>query len=339
MPDARSSTEQSGDSQGNEPPVPQSISMKELMGFALIVLLAVTISWASQAQLGWGEFLGPFHILLLHFPVVLLVLMAGLEVAWWRRGGEELRRIILWMMQLTVASTLLTVGLGVFLAREGGYNPEALEDHQNYGLAVMWTSVLTVALLTWANKLENHWLRQGYRLVLGATVVLMIMVGHSGGNLSHGDKFLVKHLPESLKRWLGEATPNPSSKGIIPLENGQDTRDEFTSVIWPILEKRCIKCHGPKKQKGEYRVDEKESLFGGGESEEISIEPGDPAGSSLIRMILLHMDHDEVMPPEGKGQVTEEEAWKLINWIKKGAPITKIPTLEPPGKKTPDEEK
>ena len=316
MPDARSNTEQPEHSQGAEPRTSQSSSIKELVGFGLMILLAAAISWASQAQLGWGKFLGPFHILLLHFPVVLLVLMAGLEVVWWCRGGEELRRIILWMMQLTVASTLLTVGLGVFLAGEGVLDPD-LEDHQNYGLAIMWTSVLAVALLTWANKFENHWLRKGYRLVLGATLVLAVMVGHSGGNLSHGDQFLVKHLPESLKRWLGEATPPP------PPPNGQDTQDEFTSVIWPILEKRCIKCHGPKKQKGEYRVDEKESLFGGGESEEISIEPGDPAGSSLIRMILLHMDHDEVMPPEGKGQVTEEEAWKLINWIQKGAPFTK----------------
>ncbi len=332
MPDAPSSTDRIEDPQGTEPPVSQSVSMRELVGFVLMVLLAVAISWASQAQLGWGEFLGPFHILLLHFPVVLLVLMAGLEVAWWRRGGEELHRIILWMMQLTVTSTLLTVGLGVFLAREGGYNPEALEDHQNYGLAVMWTSVLAVALLTWANKLENHRLRQGYRLVLGTTLVLMIMVGHSGGNLSHGDKFLIKHLPESVKRWLGKGTPTPNSKAVTPTDNGQDTQDEFTSVIWPILEERCINCHGPKKQKGEYRVDEKETLFGGGESEEISIEPGDPAGSSLIRMILLSMDNDEVMPPEGKGQVTEEETWKLINWIKKGAPFTKFPEAAEPDK-------
>jgi uncharacterized membrane protein len=334
MPDAPSSTEQPENPQGVEPPVSQSISMKELVGFTLMVLLAVAISWASQAQLGWGKFLGPFHILLLHFPVVLLVLMAGLEVIWWRRGGEELRRIILWMMQLTVASTLLTVGLGVFLAREGGYNPEALDDHQNYGLAVMWTSVLAVALLTWANKLESHRLRQGYRLVLGATLVLMIMVGHSGGNLSHGDKFLIKHLPESIKGWLGKATtPTTNPKGVTPPKNGQDTQDEFTRVIWPILEERCIKCHGPKKQKGEYRVDKKETLFGGGESEEISIEPGDPAGSSLIRMILLHMDHDEVMPPEGKGEVTEEETWKLINWIKKGAPFSSFPVASAtPGK-------
>ena len=160
----------------------------------------------------------------------------------------------------------------------------------------------------------------------------MIMVGPSGGNLSHGDKFLIKHLPESVKRWLGKGTPTPNSKAVTPTDNGQDTQDEFTSVIWPILEERCINCHGPKKQKGEYRVDEKETLFGGGESEEISIEPGDPAGSSLIRMILLSMDNDGVMPPEGKGQVTEEETWKLINWIKKGAPFTKFPEAAEPDK-------
>ena len=67
------------------------------------------------------------------------------------------------------------------------------------------------------------------------------------------------------------------------------------------------------------RVDDRESLLIGGESEEPALVPGDPAKSSLIRVILLPQDHEEVMPPKGKGQVSAEEVTKLIEWIQKGA--------------------
>jgi hypothetical protein len=236
-----------------------------------------------------------------------------MEVAWWRHGGEELRRIILWLMQLSVASTLLTVGLGIFLSRQGGYDAQLVQAHRNYGLGVMWVSIVALALLTWANHLENHRLRHGFRAALAGILVLLVMVGHSGGTLTHGSQFFLKNAPPFLQSWLGE-TPSALSS---------DEKSRFTRDIWPILETRCLKCHGPDKQKGDLRVDDRESLLAGGDSELPALVPGDPASSLLIQRILLTENHDDVMPSKGKGRVTKEEAMKLIEWIQDGATFSK----------------
>ena len=88
--------------------------------------------------------------------------------------------------------------------------------------------------------------------------------------------------------------------------------------VWPILQNRCIKCHGPDKSKGDLRVDDRDSLLMGGDTEKPALVPGDPASSSIIRVILLPENHDEKMPPKGKGQISSEEISKLIEWVQKG---------------------
>ena len=40
---------------------------------------------------------------------------------------------------------------------------------------------------------------------------------------------------------------------------------DFSKHIKPILRKTCIRCHGPKKQKSEYRLDSREAALAGGE--------------------------------------------------------------------------
>ena len=148
--------------------------------------------------------------------------------------------------------------------------------------------------------------------------MLLVMVGHSGGTLTHGSQFFLKNAPPFLQSWLGETPAVPSP----------DEKSRFTRDIWPILETRCVKCHGPEKQKGDLRVDNRESLLAGGDSEKPALVPGDPASSLLIQRILLTEDHDDVMPTTGKGRVTKEEAMKLIEWIQDGAQFTKAPTKE-----------
>jgi hypothetical protein len=64
-----------------------------------------------------------------------------------------------------------------------------------------------------------------------------------------------------------------------PLLAAQETID-FKQQIEPILKENCLKCHGPKKEESDFRVDRKSSLFGGGGSGIETILPGNPAGQS-----------------------------------------------------------
>ena len=93
---------------------------------------------------------------------------------------------------------------------------------------------------------------------------------------------------------------------------------DFKQDISPILAEHCLKCHGPEKQKGKFRMDSKEAAFKGGKSDKSSIVAGDPDKSEIIHRINLAKDNDEAMPPEG-GPLPEALRNKLKEWVKAGA--------------------
>lgn len=105
----------------------------------------------------------------------------------------------------------------------------------------------------------------------------------------------------------------------IPQALGQTT-SHYEDVISPLLEKHCAGCHGPLKQKSEYRVDLVERLFKGGDSETIAITPGDLQKSYLIEKIFSQ-DEDDVMPPVKKPPLTLVEKKILEKWVSDGAHV------------------
>lgn len=287
--------------------------MRDKIFLAFLFFVCCLLSWVSQIDFKWGLFFGPFHVVMLHFPLVLLLVVAILEVVWYRRKGEELRLIIYRMTQITVVCTVISAGLGILLAQSGGYNIQAMQDHKNYGLAVMWSSVLAMGFLTFELKNSSVKLRNGFRGSIAVIVGLLPLVGHSGGTMTHGSGFLIKNAPNSVKSWFNSKTGENRVQNFEKKESKSLWND-----VWPILQNRCIKCHGPDKSKGDLRVDDRDSLLMGGDTEKPALVPGDPASSSIIRVILLPENHDEKMPPKGKGQISSEEISKLIEWVQKG---------------------
>ena len=93
---------------------------------------------------------------------------------------------------------------------------------------------------------------------------------------------------------------------------------DFQKDIAPILADNCLKCHGPEKQKGKYRIDSKEAAFKGGKSEKAGVVAGDPDKSEILLRVNLGKDSDELMPPEG-GPLPEPARAKLKEWVKDGA--------------------
>ncbi len=92
----------------------------------------------------------------------------------------------------------------------------------------------------------------------------------------------------------------------------------FKELVTPILEAKCIGCHGADKQKGKLRLDTIEAILKGG-SEGLAVVAGNVTESSLIERSLLPIDDDEHMPPEKKPQLTKEEIAVLDFWIRSGA--------------------
>jgi mono/diheme cytochrome c family protein len=96
---------------------------------------------------------------------------------------------------------------------------------------------------------------------------------------------------------------------------------DFDRDVKPIFDQSCLRCHGPEKPKGGFRLDNRESALKGG-SEGVDILPGRSAESPLVHYVA-RLVPDLEMPPEGKGDpLTSEQIAILRAWIDQGAAWT-----------------
>jgi len=98
--------------------------------------------------------------------------------------------------------------------------------------------------------------------------------------------------------------------GLTPVEFARDIR--------PIFAEHCYRCHGPKLQKSDFRLDGRMEAFQGGATGQPVIAPGDPGRSLLIDRISS-VDLDQRMPPEGE-PVSPDQITLIRQWIQQGAP-------------------
>jgi Protein of unknown function (DUF1553)/Protein of unknown function (DUF1549)/Planctomycete cytochrome C len=92
---------------------------------------------------------------------------------------------------------------------------------------------------------------------------------------------------------------------------------DFTHDVQPILVAKCQKCHGTDKQKGGLRFDTRDGLLAKGDSGAVSVVPGQPGKSELLRRVSAK-DALERMPPNG-APLTVAEIETLRRWIDTGA--------------------
>ncbi|MCF6310945.1 MAG: hypothetical protein L3J39_00695 [Verrucomicrobiales bacterium] len=106
---------------------------------------------------------------------------------------------------------------------------------------------------------------------------------------------------------FGSATAADSKDPII-----------YKDLVNPILQAKCVSCHGEDKSKGKLRLDTFEAVMKGG-SEGDNIIPGKPDDSLSLIRVHYPLDDDDHMPPEDKDQLTKQEIQVLEFWIKSGA--------------------
>ena len=92
------------------------------------------------------------------------------------------------------------------------------------------------------------------------------------------------------------------------------TSNHFEQQIRPILVSKCLKCHGPEKQKSNLRLDSRAALLQGGKKGP-ALVPGKPTQSRLIAALK----HQKLkMPPSG--QLPAKTIRHFEAWIASGAP-------------------
>jgi hypothetical protein len=100
---------------------------------------------------------------------------------------------------------------------------------------------------------------------------------------------------------------------------GDDRRRpvDFAGQIRPIFARSCLKCHGPEKQRGGFRLDDRASALAGGDSGEPAVVPGDAPASPLLKRVAS-AKRDFHMPPRGE-QLSAGEIGLLTRWVAEGA--------------------
>lgn len=251
-------------------------------------LTAILLVGGENLQLPtWLQVVGRLHPLLLHFPIVLLLL--GASLLWIR--DENRMRYFTWLLLIGANLAGATVVAGLFLATED-YSGDAISWHK-------WTAISSqgVAVALYFLKDRAITILRTLSLSLSA---LLVLAGHFGAALTHGEDFLLAPLKSASEQPLSIAEA-----------------EVFRDLVQPIFESKCVACHQEGKIKGELRLDLLTGIQKGGKSGALFVA-GKPELSLLIQRIHLPLEEEEHMPPKNKLQLTEEELEILSLWVSSG---------------------
>jgi uncharacterized membrane protein len=275
-------------------------------------------------------FVGRFHPLLVHFPIVLLLLAGGLEVRAWRRRAENShtsdgdgRGTVL---VLGAVSALVAAGAGLLLGGNGGYGGPTFDWHQRFGVLVAIGASLSCA--GWIAARQSgygRWPTAAYRALLATTIVMLIVAGHLGATLTHGEGYLTEHAPAPVRALIARLGGGTDG---APRVLRPDQAIAYSTLVQPVLQSRCVKCHGASRAEGKLRLDSPEAIRKGGTDGPV-IVPGRAADSEIVRRIWLPPSHKDAMPPGGNQSVPASEAALIRWWVDQGAPFDrKLSELE-----------
>lgn len=247
------------------------------------------------------DYFGKFHPLAVHLPIGILSIFLVLGFFVRREdliNSYAIIRIILLVSALTASISAVT---GFILMSSGSYSGNLMTGHQVLGFALTFINWLFFFKLNYL----LHAKVPVYRGSLIFILLIMILTGHAGGSLTHGEDFLT---PPPPSQWFASA-----SAGIMEITPASKAYD----VVSLIMDQKCVSCHGKNKQKGGLRLDSREALLAGGESG--SLFDGDGTAGLLIHRIALPLDDEEHMPPKERKQLTKSELDFLIWWVSAGA--------------------
>jgi len=200
-------------------------------------------------------------------------------------------RYFTWLLLVGANLAGAAVVAGLFLATED-YSGDAISWHK-------WTAISSQGVAVALYFLRDRAITILRSLSISLSV-LLVLAGHFGAALTHGEDFLLAPLQLTSEEPLSLADA-----------------EVFKDLVQPIFESKCVACHQEGKIKGELRLDLLTGIQKGGKSGALFVA-GKPELSLLIQRIHLPLEEEEHMPPKNKLQLTEEELEILSLWVSSG---------------------
>jgi hypothetical protein len=265
-----------------------------------VLLLFLAFFYEKVSIPLWMDIFGRIHPMVLHIPIGLAI---GLLFLYFLKSKIELASFnIIFENLLLILSffAVLSAFAGLVLSFENGYQAAALQNHKYTGV---FLSVWLYALYEFRGFFFSNSLKS--KISIFGCMGLMLVVGHLGGNITHGEDFLMGPKKEI------------------------EANTVFEKFVNPILDKKCKSCHNSQKAKGKLDMSTIEKIKIGGKNGKLWVG-GDTLNSHLLKRAYLDLDDKKHMPPKGKPQLTETELNILKNWIKEGANYeTKLSDIKP----------
>jgi len=249
-------------------------------------------------------FAGRLHPVIVHLPIGILLLALLLEllanrpsrVAW--KGAADLT------LGIGVLSAALSCCTGYLLSLGGDYDHALVTTHQWLAIFLTVLSGLLYALI------KDRPMDRVSGALAVSVLVMIFLTGHWGGSLTRG--------PGYLTEGLGEDTEQPVLRPVADVQAAV----AYTSMVQPVLQDNCYRCHSAVKTKGGLRLDGPAYIGKGGKDGPV-IVAGQATSSLLIKRILLPLADEHHMAPKERPQLTKAEVELLKWWINTGASFDK----------------
>src|SRR5688500_11484760 len=179
---------------------------KSVVRFRIIFLLlgmgiffSLLVEPSPEPVPGTVYFLGRFHPLVIHFPVVLVMLALLFEIIRRLRLLKITDAIVGFSLAFALLGSLLSLGLGLMLYYTGEYTGEIMQQHL-WG-AVTFTACLSISLYLFLrhHKAPSRAVYGFYFAFLVSANIMLGYTSHHGGSLTHGSEYLTEYMP-SLTR-------------------------------------------------------------------------------------------------------------------------------------------
>lgn len=280
----------------------------------------------------WWRLLGRLHPLTVHFPIALAIAAAAVEFVNILRRRQE-------ASPFALPATIFAAIAACFAAWFGWLNADfenatpgnTLFIHR--WLGVMGAGGLVVVAVVGLAGRDGSRPRalNGYRWGLLVCACVVGVGAHFGGSMVYGDGYLTKVLfakasektpaspgdGDSSEEATAKTDPSATNASKLAETPPQAARISFRDDVLPILDARCVECHGAEKVKGGLRMDSATALFEG-DPEWWSVQPGRPEDSVLLERIELPADDPDAMPPSGD-RLTAAQIEVIRTWIADGA--------------------
>ena len=240
----------------------------------------------------FSAFLGHFHPLVVHLPIGFLLLAGIMEYFSGKPQYAKLEGAISFTLLLGALSAIVSALFGWFLANEGAYASSTLFWHRWLGIGVA-----VLSTIAWAIKSER--LKAAptvYKGSLGGIMLLLVITGHLGGNLTHGSSYLLDSAPGFIQKIFGHSD---SAKEVVDFSKANpDSLNVYAQLIQPVFEQKCYSCHNDNKANGGLNMSSEEALLEGGDHGEVFVA-GNSRESNLVKRVTLDQSSKKFMPPKG----------------------------------------